>query len=100
MKVELALISPAAPLQLTMSFNGVEYFYRERHYRWSVSRKEFAIDGEHVLADVEIDAGVASNGDFITEGLARIFHAASTLEQLLFQEYDTNLEDSMKLAGY
>ena len=89
MNVEIQLLSPAAPLQITVKFEGVEYFYRERHYRWRVERN-----------DVEIDAGSASGGDYITEGLARIYKNASTLEQLLFKEYDTNLETAKKISGY
>jgi hypothetical protein len=89
MKVEIELVSPAAPLQLTVRFTGVEYFYRERHWRWRVERN-----------NVEIDAGTTNEGDFISEGLARIFHAAASIEQLLFQEYATNLEDTMKRLGY
>ena len=88
MNVEIHLISIAAPLQITVKVNDIEYFYRERHWRWRVERN-----------NIEIDAGAASDGDSIREGLARIFNNASSLEQLLFYEYDTELTKDMDAAN-
>ena len=75
MDIHIEVDSPACPTTLRISIADRVFFYRERHYRWTVD--EVVPDWHDQRTLKQLDSGNASIGDGYIEGITRTLKACN-----------------------